>query len=103
MERAWRSRLHERIRDENDGELTDRYEGGRLTWISGGGAWRTVEKGEWMFEDGGERERVVHALLLHLAVDGGEASGDGSGGDGTVRYGCHLVWLQRERECEVGA
>lgn len=96
MERAWRSRLQARTRDENEGELTDRDEGGRLTWISGGGAWRTVDNGEGMFEDGGKRKRVVDALLLHLAVDGGEASGDGSGGNGTVRYGSHLVWLQRE-------
>jgi len=50
-----------------------------------------------MFEDGGKRKRVVDALLLHLAVDGGEASSDGSGGNGTVRYGCHLVGLVAER------
>lgn len=57
--RQGRGRLAEQVRKEL----------GDLVWISGGGAWRTVDNGEGMFEDVGERERVVDARLLNLAVD----------------------------------
>ena len=58
-----------------------------LTWVAGGGAPGTVDDGEGVFENGGEREGVVDAAALDLAVDGGESAGDGTtGGEVAVRY-----------------
>jgi len=49
--------------------------GGRETRIAGGGALVTVDDDERVFENGGEREGVVDAAVLDLAVDGGESAG----------------------------
>nr|AFK43053.1 unknown [Lotus japonicus] len=63
---------------------------GDLIWIAGGGARRTVEDGEGAVEDGREREVVVDAAGLDLAVDGSEsAAGDGAVREGGRRW-CHI-------------
>lgn len=62
----------------------DRGEGSGLTWIAGGRALWTIDNGEGFFENGGKTECVVDAVVLDLAVDGGEPSCDGTGGDFTV-------------------
>jgi len=55
--------------------------GGSETRVAGGGALGTVDDDERVFENGGEREGVVDAAVLDLAVDGGESAGDGRRSD----------------------
>jgi len=53
----------------------------RETRIASGGALGTVDDDERVFENGGERERVVDSAVLDLAVDGGESAGVGRRSD----------------------
>lgn len=52
-----------------------------LVRVSGGGAFRTVDDGERVFENGGEREGVVDTAVLEFAINGGESAGDGRRSD----------------------
>lgn len=45
-----------------------------MTWVAGGGATRAVEELERGLEDGRERQGMIEAAGLHLAVDRGKAA-----------------------------
>lgn len=59
--------------------------------MSSSGAWGAINNLERLFENGGKRKIVIDTTSLDIAVDGGEATGEGSGGgpagsEATVRY-----------------
>ena len=81
--------------------------GGSETRVAGGRALGTIDNDERAFENGGEREFVVNATVLDLAVDGGEATGDGrrsDSGAGETTVDCKISFGHQALPCShIGA